>query len=194
MSSAASAVAREHARPQHAGPSRQGRTPLETHATRTRRSRDSSRRRRTRRHGPVFVAVTTPHTGRSPKDKFLWREASSEKDVDWGAVNQPMSEAQFEILLGDVRGYLNGLDDCSCRISTAGPIRRTGCRAATSRPTRRQREFRPQTWLPAGARRALRRSRRNFNDPARARVPGRSRQSTASALPRSSCLPPPRSA
>ena len=52
--------------------------------------------------GP-FVAVTTPHTGRSPKDKFLIRESSSEKDVDWGPVNQPMSEAQFEILLGDVR-------------------------------------------------------------------------------------------
>lgn len=31
--------------------------------------------------GP-FVAVTTPHTGRSPKDKFVIKEPSSEKDVD----------------------------------------------------------------------------------------------------------------
>jgi phosphoenolpyruvate carboxykinase (ATP) len=56
--------------------------------------------------GP-FVAVTTPHTGRSPKDKFVVREPSSQADVDWGAVNQPMDEAHFETLLADVRGYLN---------------------------------------------------------------------------------------
>src|SRR5471032_1698688 len=60
--------------------------------------------------GP-FVAVTTPHTGRSPKDKFVVKEAASEKDIDWGTVNQPMSDAQFEIVLADVRGYLNGLDE-----------------------------------------------------------------------------------
>ncbi|HEY4671947.1 MAG TPA: phosphoenolpyruvate carboxykinase (ATP), partial [Gemmatimonadaceae bacterium] len=32
--------------------------------------------------GP-FVAVTTPHTGRSPSDKFVVREPTSEKDIDW---------------------------------------------------------------------------------------------------------------
>ena len=31
--------------------------------------------------GP-FVAVTSPHTGRSPNDKFVVKEPSSEKDVD----------------------------------------------------------------------------------------------------------------
>jgi len=31
--------------------------------------------------GP-FVAVTSPHTGRSPNDKFVVREESSESDVD----------------------------------------------------------------------------------------------------------------
>ena len=40
--------------------------------------------------GP-FVAVTSPHTGRSPNDKFVVREPSSEADVDWGKVNQPMA-------------------------------------------------------------------------------------------------------
>src|SRR5437762_1177926 len=38
--------------------------------------------------GP-FVAVTTPHTGRSPNDKFVVKEPSSEKNVDWGKINQP---------------------------------------------------------------------------------------------------------
>ncbi|HEX7594714.1 MAG TPA: phosphoenolpyruvate carboxykinase (ATP), partial [Gemmatimonadaceae bacterium] len=38
--------------------------------------------------GP-FVAVTAPHTGRSPNDKFIVKEPNSDKDVDWGKVNQP---------------------------------------------------------------------------------------------------------
>jgi phosphoenolpyruvate carboxykinase (ATP) len=56
--------------------------------------------------GP-FCAVTTPHTGRSPNDKFLVKEPSSAADVDWGKVNQPLSDQQFEVLLADVRDYLN---------------------------------------------------------------------------------------
>jgi phosphoenolpyruvate carboxykinase (ATP) len=58
-------------------------------------------------HMGPFVAVTKPHTGRSPNDKFVVKEPSTEKDVDWGKVNQPISEAHFEALLADVRGYLN---------------------------------------------------------------------------------------
>ena len=38
--------------------------------------------------GP-FVAVTTPHTGRSPNDKFVVREASTEADVDWVKLEIP---------------------------------------------------------------------------------------------------------
>jgi len=60
--------------------------------------------------GP-FVAVTSPHTGRSPNDKFVVKEPGSEADVDWGKVNQPLSEAHFDALLKDVRGYLDGLDE-----------------------------------------------------------------------------------
>ncbi len=60
--------------------------------------------------GP-FVAVTAPHTGRSPNDKFVVKESSSEADVDWGKVNQPLAEEKFELLLADVKAYLNGRDD-----------------------------------------------------------------------------------
>ena len=60
--------------------------------------------------GP-FVAVTAPHTGRSPNDKFVVREPSSEADVDWGKVNQPITEAQFDLLLADVQGYLDKQDE-----------------------------------------------------------------------------------
>ncbi len=60
--------------------------------------------------GP-FVAVTTPHTGRSPNDKFVVREPSSEADVDWGKVNQPISPEHYALLKADVKAYLNGLDE-----------------------------------------------------------------------------------
>jgi phosphoenolpyruvate carboxykinase (ATP) len=60
--------------------------------------------------GP-FVAVTSPHTGRSPNDKFVVREPSSEAHVDWGKVNQPMSPAHYETLKADVKQYLNGLPE-----------------------------------------------------------------------------------
>ena len=52
--------------------------------------------------GP-FVAVTSPHTGRSPNDKFVVRHPAIESDVDWGKVNQPMSTEKYQVLLDDVR-------------------------------------------------------------------------------------------
>src|SRR5919201_416250 len=56
--------------------------------------------------GP-FVAVTTPHTGRSPNDKFIVREPSTEQDVWWGKVNRPFAPEKFDALLADVQAYLN---------------------------------------------------------------------------------------
>ena len=56
--------------------------------------------------GP-FVAITAPHTGRSPDDKFVVKERSSEKDVNWGKINQPISPEKYQLLLGDARHYLN---------------------------------------------------------------------------------------
>ena len=60
--------------------------------------------------GP-FVAVTKPHTGRSPNDKFVVKEPSSEADVDWGKVNQPITPEHFATLRGDVQEYLNTQPD-----------------------------------------------------------------------------------
>jgi phosphoenolpyruvate carboxykinase (ATP) len=60
--------------------------------------------------GP-FVGVTSPHTGRSPKDKFVVKSGTSAQDVNWGTVNQPMTPEHFNALLADVRRYLNGLSD-----------------------------------------------------------------------------------
>ena len=60
--------------------------------------------------GP-FCAVTSPHTGRSPNDKFVVKEDASAGDIDWGKVNQPMSDAHFDTLLADVRAYLSARDE-----------------------------------------------------------------------------------
>ena len=60
--------------------------------------------------GP-FVAVTSPHTGRSPNDKFVVKESSTEADVDWGKVNQPMSPQHYATLKAEVQSYLNGLGE-----------------------------------------------------------------------------------
>src|SRR6185503_3777891 len=56
--------------------------------------------------GP-FVAVTTPQTGRSPNDKFVVKEPTSDKDVDWGKVNQAMKTDSYSLLLADVKRHLN---------------------------------------------------------------------------------------
>jgi phosphoenolpyruvate carboxykinase (ATP) len=60
--------------------------------------------------GP-FVAITSPHTGRSPNDKFIVRDPDVEKDVWWGKVNQAMTPEHFETLHADVRKYLDASSD-----------------------------------------------------------------------------------
>ena len=56
--------------------------------------------------GPLVVR-TGIHTGRSPKDKFVVREDSSNAIVDWGAVNQPFSPEQFDMLYARLTAYLS---------------------------------------------------------------------------------------
>src|SRR5450631_4943388 len=45
--------------------------------------------------GGAFVVRTGQFTGRSPKDKYIVRESGTENAVNWGSVNQAMTEAQF---------------------------------------------------------------------------------------------------
>src|SRR5438552_1273860 len=56
--------------------------------------------------GPL-VCRTGRHTGRSPNDKFLVREASSEKNIAWGGPNREMSPVHFQTLLRDLTASLN---------------------------------------------------------------------------------------
>ncbi|HEV3048824.1 MAG TPA: phosphoenolpyruvate carboxykinase (ATP) [Longimicrobium sp.] len=60
--------------------------------------------------GGPFNAVTTPHTGRSPQDRFIVREPASEADIDWGKVNIPFEAENYDRLREDVMGHLEGQD------------------------------------------------------------------------------------
>lgn len=59
--------------------------------------------------GPLVVN-TGQHTGRSPNDKFVVRESSSENHVWWGKVNRPFEQKSFDRLLDRIHGYLEGKD------------------------------------------------------------------------------------
>ncbi len=56
----------------------------------------------------AIVCETGHYTGRSPKDKFLVRERSTESDIGWGAVNKGISEAQFDGLHRRVIDHYRG--------------------------------------------------------------------------------------
>src|SRR5881296_28260 len=58
--------------------------------------------------GGPFAAMTSPHTGRSPNDKFLVEEPDSTDRIWWGKVNQPIAPEKFERLKADVEAHLSG--------------------------------------------------------------------------------------
>jgi len=57
--------------------------------------------------GPLIVR-TGHHTGRSPKDKFIVREPTSEEHIWWGDVNVPMSLENYKGLRQRMLAYLQG--------------------------------------------------------------------------------------
>ena len=56
----------------------------------------------------ALLAYTGQHTGRSPNDKFIVRDAGTETTVDWGKTNQPMTPAAFEALLVRMQEWAEG--------------------------------------------------------------------------------------
>ncbi|MBI4541409.1 MAG: phosphoenolpyruvate carboxykinase (ATP) [Gemmatimonadetes bacterium] len=84
--------------------------------------------------GGAFVTLTTPHTGRSPNDKFVVREPETESRIWWGSVNQPLDAERFEHLHEDVLRHLE-TRDLFVRDAFAGadPAYRYGVRFVTPR-------------------------------------------------------------
>ncbi|MGH9861891.1 MAG: phosphoenolpyruvate carboxykinase (ATP), partial [Candidatus Acidiferrales bacterium] len=67
-------------------------------------------------HLGALVARTGDHTGRSPNDKFLVREPSSEKNIWWGEINRPFEPEHFDALYARLCTHLQGreifVQDC----------------------------------------------------------------------------------
>jgi phosphoenolpyruvate carboxykinase (ATP) len=67
-----------------------------------------------------FAALTRPHTGRSPNDKFVVREPESEGRIWWGTVNVPFDPASYDLLRRDLLDHLSGLPELFARDVHAG--------------------------------------------------------------------------
>src|SRR3954470_10885597 len=85
--------------------------------------------------GGPLVVDTGRFTGRSPKDKFVVREADSEDRIWWGAVNQPLEEENFDGLRAKVVAHLDHADVYVVdAFAGADPAHRIGVRVITNRP------------------------------------------------------------
>jgi phosphoenolpyruvate carboxykinase (ATP) len=86
--------------------------------------------------GGPLVVDTGKHTGRSPKDKFVVREPSSEDRIWWGDVNQEISEDNFEGLRDKVTAHLGKADALYVIDAFAGadPAHRISVRVITAHP------------------------------------------------------------
>lgn len=64
----------------------------------------------------VLVVETGKYTGRSPNDKFIVREETSEKNIAWGEVNRPFEPEKFDSIHQKMLRYLRGreafIQDC----------------------------------------------------------------------------------
>lgn len=58
----------------------------------------------------ALIVYTGKYTGRSPKDKFIVDTSSIHDKIDWGTVNQPISEERFEKLYKKISNYLSKRD------------------------------------------------------------------------------------
>jgi len=59
--------------------------------------------------GPL-VTRTGQHTGRSPNDKFIVKEPTSENNVWWGKVNRPIEEKYFDKIFTKMLSYAENKD------------------------------------------------------------------------------------
>jgi len=55
----------------------------------------------------ALVVKTGARTGRSPKDRYIVKEATTEQDIQWGNVNQPIAPEVFNALWDKAAHYIS---------------------------------------------------------------------------------------
>jgi phosphoenolpyruvate carboxykinase (ATP) len=85
--------------------------------------------------GGALAIETGPHTGRSPRDKFVVRDDATAASVAWGDVNQPMSAETFSLLEARLRAHLAERDCFTQELAArSGTDRMLGVRLVTESP------------------------------------------------------------
>lgn len=84
----------------------------------------------------ALIAYSGEKTGRSPKDKRVVQQASTEREVWWGPVNFPLDELTFNINRERAIDYLNTRERLYCLDAFAGwdPRYRIKVRVICARP------------------------------------------------------------
>lgn len=84
----------------------------------------------------ALVINTGEFTGRSPKDKFLVRDALTDKTVNWNEFNQAIAPESFDRIRTDVKTYLSTLKEVWVRdcFVCADPRYRLKVRVISEKP------------------------------------------------------------
>ncbi len=84
----------------------------------------------------ALVVNTGKFTGRSPKDRFIVKDALTQDSVDWGNINIPIEASYYDALEDRMMDYVNSLDEVFVRDAQAGanPNYRLNVRVYTEFP------------------------------------------------------------